>query len=157
MTDLLMLCMALTALLMSRQDALPVVGMLAAWLMHSAVFGESPGSVYYLSAAAVDWLVIVFSGRIAPVPETVPIIHAISLTSIAINTTGWLFWLTFQPPTVYNAAYIALLAWGLILLVNVDGGCNAGGSANDRGLNGFSRNLFTRGQGRHFNSHEVGT
>lgn len=108
------------------------------------------GFSYHGSAAIFDLLIIILVSGIRPLPELVLSLHRICAASILINVTGWVIWVLYFPPILYDLAFVALYAWLVVTLISRDKK-NVGGNTLDRGGFGFR---FDRGTCSHlFNKH----
>lgn len=90
----------------------------AAIVVHDAVFRNSDGSVYFLSAAAVDLLVMSALSRISEPCKVVSGLQRVCLLSTIINTVGWVAWYAFVPSAWYGTAFIALYAYAATILLD---------------------------------------
>lgn len=87
---------------------------------HELFFVDYDGLAYYGSAALLDLGIIVITSGINPLPKMVLRLHVICAVSIFINLLGWLLWLSYLPPTLYDMAFVALYAWALVTLIRRD-------------------------------------
>lgn len=78
------------------------------------------GIEYYGSAAAVDLLVMILLMGVNPLTRTILTLQAVALLSIFLNIFGWVMWKMYQPPELYNAAFLVLYTVALIVLLMKD-------------------------------------
>jgi len=85
--------------------------------LHHVVMFDTDGFEYYFSAALLDYFVILFTIRIAMLSEMIEKLHNICIVSIALNFIGWLMWIYYVPPHAYNASFIGLYLYALIIMI----------------------------------------
>jgi len=86
--------------------------------VHLALFNGLNGSSYYVVAALFDLLLITFASNIH-IHQTVAI-QKLCIISIAANFAGWLMWLLYLDPFAYNAVFVAIYIYALIILTGRD-------------------------------------
>lgn len=84
--------------------------------IHYVVMYEVDGIAYYGSAALLDIAVIYFTARLAIISKVIREIQNICLASIVLNAIGWAMWMLYLEPHAYDAMFIALYSWALIIL-----------------------------------------
>lgn len=89
--------------------------------LHEFLLSDLDGLQYYGSAALLDLLIIVVTSGINPVPKMVLSLHKLCIASILANALGWVIWFFYFPPLVYDAAFVLIYTWALIILIKRDG------------------------------------
>jgi hypothetical protein len=75
------------------------------------------GLAYYASAALVDTFVVFALSLVRPIPRMVLHLQVLSIVSIAFNLAGFVMWYFYQPPTLYNNAYLAFYATMVVVFL----------------------------------------
>jgi len=89
-------------------------------LIHEWVLGSYGGFEYYGSAAIFDLFIIIVVGRVRPLSGMVLGLQKICVVSIFLNLVGWLMWVLYLPPLVYDTSYAGLYLWSLIIMMKRD-------------------------------------
>lgn len=108
---------------------------------------DSQGLTYYLSAAISDLLIIVIIGRLSIINHCAIDLQNVSKVFIGVNFIGWLMWLTYQPPTIYNILSSILYLSAIVTISSIKGSDNAGsniGNQYSSGTVGFPGHSYTR-------------
>lgn len=117
--------LAAIAVIMLLQPTAPrffaVAVFLGATLFHDLALSGLDGFWYYGSAAALDFAIIVATSGVYPVPRLVVCMHQICMVSMVANLGGWLLWLAYFPPIVYDTVFIGIYTWALWIFVDEDG------------------------------------
>lgn len=85
--------------------------------IHAVMALNLDGIAYYGSAALFDYAVILMIGKLANTSKAIDDIQNICIVSIALNGIGWVMWMAYLDPVAYNAAFISLYAWTIIVLM----------------------------------------
>lgn len=93
----------------------------ASLLIHDVFLSELGGLLYYGSAAFFDLLVITWLANLKQTSRLTVSILRISLVSIVLNFTGWLMWISYLKPSLYNLSYIILYTCAIIALIKKEG------------------------------------
>lgn len=93
---------------------------------HEWAFSDLDGLAYYGTAAIFDFLIILITWAIRPIPKLVINIHKICILSIIANAFGWVMWVLYLPPTAYNVAYTFIYAAALLAMIKKDGSDDRG-------------------------------
>lgn len=110
--------------------------------LHEFLLSDLDGLQYYGSAALFDLLIIILTSGINPVPKMVLSLHKICIASILVNLLGWVLWFFYFPPLVYDAAFVCLYAWTLIVFIKRDK-THVGGYSMDSWATCFRFNRLT--------------
>jgi len=110
---------------------------------HDVLFSDYTGIAYYGSAALSDFLAMILISNIRPISIVSISIANICFISIIINTFGWLLWYFYQPPIVYNAAFIVIYVAAFFALLKRDNP-NGRGGIFDHWNAGFYHNFVSR-------------
>jgi len=78
--------------------------------------------MYYGSAALFDLLAIILIANLAIPSVLAKQIMTISVVSIIFNYFGWVLWVTYMPPTIYNWSFIVLNLCTIICLIRREPG-----------------------------------
>lgn len=89
--------------------------------LHEVFLSGCDGLAYYGSAALFDLLIIAVTSGIRPVPKMVLSLHRICLVSMLANFAGWVIWFAYLPPFVYDATFVAIYVWALMILIRRNG------------------------------------
>jgi len=119
--SILILIIAALAILQptpTRQKAALVCA--AAYLIHDALFSELTGLEYYASAAAFDAGVVAITANMTYTCRLIKDIHRVCLISIALNVAGWVIYMLYVPPALYNFSFTLLYLWTIIILLRKD-------------------------------------
>lgn len=92
----------------------------AALGFHYLFMNDISGLPYYGSAALVDLAVLCFIGGFFINSNISLILCKICAISIVLNFIGWLMWMMYIKPDLYNLAYYALYSWVIIVLLQRD-------------------------------------
>ena len=95
---------------------------------HLLLFTGLDGSSYYLVSALFDLLIMTSVSAIC-IPQTLSI-QKLCIISITANFAGWLMWYLYLDPTAYNAVFIAIYIYAIMILTSRDKS-NVGDSAGD--------------------------
>jgi len=101
--------------------------------LHYGLFNDLDGLMYYGSAALFDLLAIILIANLAIPTVLAKQMLYISVISIIFNYFGWVLWLTYMPPTLYNGSFIVLNLCTIICLIRKESG--HGGHASDNNGN----------------------
>jgi len=117
--NLLMLTAIMTLLFQKSQQRL----LLASFYVvintaHLLLFNNLDGSGYYVMSAIFDLLVIM-SVSVIHIPQTISL-QKLCIISIIANFAGWLMWLLYLDPAAYNAVFIAIYIYAIVILTSRD-------------------------------------
>ena len=85
---------------------------------HLLLFNDLNGSSYYLVASLFDLLVMTSVSAIR-IPQTLSI-QKLCIISITANFAGWLMWYLYLDPAAYNAVFVAIYLYAIIILTSRD-------------------------------------
>lgn len=108
-------------------------------LIHSGLFWESTGFLYYGSAAGVNFLVIFLLNGVYPLSRMVLWLQRVTFCMLLTNVVGYGLWYWYFEPTLYNWAFVVWYVAALVILLN-RGPRDVGGFTMDRWRTCF--NLF---------------
>lgn len=80
------------------------------------LFNEA-GLLYYYGSAVFDVATIIIISRVAKVSSMALTIQKICLASIAVNFFGWVMWMLYMPPVMYNSLFAVLYVCALLTLI----------------------------------------
>ena len=110
-------------------------------VMHELIFSASDGLVYYGSSALCYLGIMVFTAPAVNVTRLVLDIHKLCIIAIVINAWGWVNWLAYLPPSLYNLASMVLHACSVYVLLKRTGKGDHGSFKLDGGLLNFRPNF----------------
>ena len=93
----------------------------ASLLIHDVFLSELDGLLYYGSAALFDLMVITWLANLKGTSELTVNLLRISLASVVLNFTGWLMWVSYLEPSLYNISYVLLYSCAIIALIKEEG------------------------------------
>lgn len=93
---------------------------------HLLLFNNLDGYSYYVMSAIFDLLVMISVSAIH-IPQTISL-QKLCIISIIANFAGWLMWLFYLDPAAYNAVFIAIYIYAIVILTSRDRS-NVGDSA----------------------------
>lgn len=76
--------------------------------LHIFIFSAYEGWLYYGSAAVLALMVIMVIALADTNRRMVKNLHLICLVSILLNFIGWVMWVTYLPPFIYNVLFMLL-------------------------------------------------
>lgn len=88
--------------------------------IHYIAFYNIDGIAYYGSAALTDLAVIFLTIRLRIISKTIEHLQNICVVSILLNGIGWVVWMLYLPPDVYNTSFIILYSAAIITLLRKD-------------------------------------
>ena len=80
------------------------------------LFNET-GLTYYAGSALLDLAAIIIISHAAKVSSMAVNLQKICLASIILNFFGWVMWMLYMPPVMYNSLFIALYVCALLTLI----------------------------------------
>ena len=89
-------------------------------LIHDEGLGHLEGLAYYGSAALIDFVILFILAGIQPIPRMVLYLQLLCILSMLLNFGGWLLWVFYLPPNVYDNAFQVLYGGVLIALLAKD-------------------------------------
>lgn len=107
---------------------------------HDVFLSNLDGLPYYGSAALFDLTTIMLTAYLRPIPQIVPRLHIVCLASIIMNCFGWVLWMLYFPPIVYNQSFIALYFAAIVAILwedHIDVGSD---TMDQRRFNFFTHN-----------------
>jgi len=108
-------------------------------LMHNAFFYHVENSMYYLSAAMIDLIVMVIISRFKCRAFVYKMLF-VCVVSIMLNGLGWALWHFYLPPTFYDQLF--LLFYCSVIAIFINEGLNVGFNKNPFGILGvFDYNI----------------
>ena len=78
---------------------------------------EKEGFAYYGGSALFDLAAIIVISCTVKVSSMALTIQKICLASICLNFFGWVMWMLYMPPVMYNSLFIALYVCALLTLI----------------------------------------
>ena len=112
--------------------------------LHYGLFNDLDGLMYYGSAALFDLLAIILIANLAIPSVLAKQVLYISVISIIFNYFGWVLWLTYMPPTLYNGSFIVLNLCTIICLIRRESGHGRHTGDSNRDSIVYSHNYFVR-------------
>lgn len=88
-----------------------------ATITHDLALSHLDGFAYYASAALFDLGIIALTSGISPIPRMVISLQRICLASILLNFAGWLMWLLYFSPVLYDTMFTLIYSWALIIML----------------------------------------
>jgi len=86
-------------------------------VMHELIFSDYEGLIYHGSTALCYLGIMIFTAPAVNVTRLVLDIHKICIMAIFINAWGWLAWVEYLPPSLYNLASMVLHACSVYVLL----------------------------------------
>ena len=80
------------------------------------LFNET-GLTYYAGSALFDLAAIIIISHAAKVSSMAVNLQKICLSSIILNFFGWVMWMLYMPPVMYNSLFVALYVCALLTLI----------------------------------------
>ena len=116
----LLMITAITTLLFqkSRQRLLLASFYVLINTAHLLLFNALDGSSYYLVSALFDLLLMTAVSAIY-IPQTLSI-QKLCIISIMANFAGWIMWYLYLDPTAYNAVFVAIYLYAIMILTSRD-------------------------------------
>lgn len=93
----------------------------ASLLIHDVFLSKLDGLFYYGSAALFDLIVITWLANLRQTSRLTVNLLRLSLVSIVLNFSGWIMWIMYQLPALYNLSYIVLYLCAIIALIKKEG------------------------------------
>lgn len=113
-------------------------------VLHEVFLSDLDGFAYYWSDAGFNLATIVALACISRPSKLIITLQHLGLISLMLNIYGWIAWMSYLQPDVYNLAFIGLYFTAIIILMWGSDGV-LGGSKMDRGHPGLSRHAYQRG------------
>lgn len=110
-------------------------------IFHEIIFSDYDGLMYYGTAALFYFGIMFLTAPAINITKLVLDIHQICLIAIIVNAVGWVAWLTYLPPNLYNFASMILHACGIWALLQRTRKVEHGGFRIDGGLLDFRPNF----------------
>ena len=114
---------------------------------HEYFMSDLDGILYYGSIVLFNLIAVVLLGLINPTPKMVIRLQLILLIFALVNFMGWIMWMLYMPPLIYDLACAILFASTLITLILRDKQ-DVGGFSMDSWISCFHFNGFAM---RYFN------
>lgn len=89
-------------------------------MVHDIFLSDLDGLAYYGSAALTDSAIIMLTSGIFPIPVMVVRLHYICLISILVNAIGWVMWMAYLSPIVYNMTFMLIYFCVIITMIRKD-------------------------------------
>lgn len=89
-------------------------------VFHYLALDTLPGPYYYYVAGAVDFLCMALIYQFAPRNRLSFEVTVVCFVSILINAVGWILYMAYLPPHVYNVLFVALYLWAIAVLLKRD-------------------------------------
>jgi len=147
MIDYLLVAVALVAI--SQRDPLrreAATFFAAMTVGHDVTASGFDGFWYYFSAATVDLAVIVGLAYLPTNTRLIIDLQRVSILSMALNSLGFLLWLSYAPPTGYNLSFIVVYTLAVGAMLRRD---HVGPITRSRGLFSLRRVTSPRGPDIH--------
>jgi len=84
-------------------------------IINDLLLAGKVGSVYYIGSALFDLATIIIISRAGS--SMALSIQKICVASICLNFFGWVMWMLYMPPVMYNSLFIALYIYALFTLI----------------------------------------
>ena len=118
MIDFLTLMIVGIALLQPTRERMAVALIFASFtFVHNTFLYELEGLMYYATDALFYLLIILAISSIDKPSRLSVDLQKISIAAVALDYFGWCIYMLYIPPTGYNAAFMALYAWSIIILL----------------------------------------
>lgn len=75
------------------------------------------GFLYYIASSTAALAIIILTSSIRPITKLAVNLQKICLASIVLNFFGWVMWMLYMPPVMYNSLFIALYVCALLTLI----------------------------------------
>jgi len=72
--------------------------------------------LYYIGAAFNDLLILMALNRLAPFTKTNRRLTYACLMSIGINSVGWVIWMLYEPPNIYNLLCTIVYMYAIVVM-----------------------------------------
>lgn len=134
MTNLLIYIIVILAVIQpSKKRLYPALVFAILTLSHLYFSRDMDGFAYYFSAVLTDLLIMALIVR----SDSILTLHlmVVSITSILLNTFGWVLWEFYFPPMMYDTAFIILYLYAISKLFY--GGGDVGDYTNSKWHIGF--------------------
>ena len=87
----------------------------------AAVFSDhllssTGGYIYYIASSVFALAIIILISFIRPITKLAVSLQKICLASILLNFLGWVMWMLYMPPVMYNSLFVALYICALLTL-----------------------------------------
>lgn len=79
-------------------------------ICHDALFGDSDGLTYYVTAGLSDYVTILLIKRTT-------FIQLVAISSLILNMLGFLLWFFYLEPAIYNECFIMLYIVTIVLTI----------------------------------------
>lgn len=147
-TALIYLIVILAVMQPSKKRLYPALVFALLTLAHLAFADTFEGFEYYFSAVLVDMLIMALIVR----SDSILAFHlmVVSITSIVLNTAGWILWEFYYPHFAYDAAFIVLYLYAISKL------CYGGGDVGDYTHSRWHFGIFGCAFESHHHIHGVG-
>jgi hypothetical protein len=88
--------------------------------VHNLFMYPLDGIAYYASDAVFYLFVIAATGLLTDVTRFTIQLHRICIAAIILDALGWVVWMLYLPPDVYNVAFMALYAIAIVVFIRRD-------------------------------------
>ena len=90
------------------------------------------GYTYYISAAVADVIIMAWIMSISRISNTAISLMRVCIAEVVVNFGGWALWWHHHEPSAYNAVFIGLHLWVILILLGKDKSDERGGFEVDR-------------------------
>ena len=111
---------------------------------HNMFMYPLEGIAYYASDALFYVAVMAITCKFNDIAKLTINIHRLCIAAIVLDAFGWVLWMAYLPPDVYNAAFVALYATAVVVLLIRDESDVRGGGALG-GWNNYLRVIIGKG------------
>lgn len=118
MIDFLTFVIVGLALLQPNAHRMAVAGIFAAFTFTHNMFMFTFEGLAYYGTDAIFYLIVILAIASLPKASSFAVsIQKICLAAVVLDYFGWLIWMLYIPPTIYNAAFMVLYAYTIMILL----------------------------------------
>jgi len=112
-------------------------------LFHYLLFNDTEGLLYYGSAALFDLLAIMMIAHLAIPTNLAKQVLFICSASIVMNYMGFVLWIAYMSPALYNWGFVVLNLCTIICLIKREPGHGRQATDNSSGTVIYRHNYFS--------------
>ena len=113
-------------------------------LLHYLLFNDSEGLLYYGSAALFDLLAIMMIAHLAIPTSLAKQVLFICSASIVMNYAGFVLWISYLSPSLYNWGFVVLNLCTIICLIKREPGHGRQATDNSSDSKLYRYSYFSR-------------
>ena len=117
MTILLALIFIASETQPSRQRLFPGLVFAGFAVLSDSLLASAEGYLYHMPSSIAALSIIILISFIQPITKLAVNLQKICLASIVLNFFGWVMWMLYMPPVMYNSLFIALYVCALLTLI----------------------------------------